>query len=323
MRFDAADAHRAKQIMRGLLSCVPWIEMRLRRGTGGTNSARYCYSVWLRHLCRMQQKGLTEIPHSMAEMGPGDSLGVGLAAMLTGVQHYRVLDVDLFAKPAENLRMLEELVALFQRREAIPNESEFPKVEPKLTSYEFPAAILTSDLLSKTLHSERVAAIRNTLMNPSGDAESDDIPSIRYVVPWTDRTLPEASVDLILSQAVLEHVSNLTEIYQAFACWLKPKGIMSHVIDFSSHNVALKWNGHLTYPDLTWKLLTGRRSCLPNRFPCSDHLALLKTNGFSVLEEERIRADNTIPRAEFNPRFRDLPEDDFKTRALYILAQKS
>lgn len=75
-------------------------------------------------------------------------------------------------------------------------------------------------------------------------------PFLGYRVPWT--ALPyidEASLDLIFSQAVLEHVDNLDETYQAMFAWLKPGGYASHVIDFNAHGRSPFWNGPWAYSD--------------------------------------------------------------------------
>ena len=53
-------------------------------GTGGTDSARYCYTIWLRHLSILYKNGFTKIPDTIAELGPGDSIGTGLAGLLSG-----------------------------------------------------------------------------------------------------------------------------------------------------------------------------------------------------------------------------------------------
>src|SRR6267378_2839545 len=41
-----------------------------RKGTGGTVSARYCYSVWLRHLVRAAKAGCDAWPRVVAEVRP-------------------------------------------------------------------------------------------------------------------------------------------------------------------------------------------------------------------------------------------------------------
>jgi len=67
-----------------------------------------CYEVWLKHPTLLWENQLQAIPNTVAELGPGDSLGVGLAALLSGASKFYVLDVVLFANqtrnPARSLR---------------------------------------------------------------------------------------------------------------------------------------------------------------------------------------------------------------------------
>ena len=133
------------------------------RGTGGTNSARYCYSVWLRHLVIAHMNGLPTAPTNVAELGPGDSLGIGLAALLSGANNYYALDIVKFANIGRNLEVFDELVELFNKRERIPDSTEFPEAYPRLESYEFPAYILTDARLRDTLDQRRVESIRTIL----------------------------------------------------------------------------------------------------------------------------------------------------------------
>ena len=70
-------------ICRGISTYFPIVEKRIIKSTRGTNSARYCYAIWMRHLLKLQENGLTSIPKIIAELGPGDTLGIGLAAMIS------------------------------------------------------------------------------------------------------------------------------------------------------------------------------------------------------------------------------------------------
>jgi hypothetical protein len=77
-------------------------------GTGGeSKSASYCYSVWQRHLTMARQNGLQEVPHTVVELGPGDSLGVGLAALLSGAKHYYAFDTIKHTDLQYTFRILE------------------------------------------------------------------------------------------------------------------------------------------------------------------------------------------------------------------------
>jgi hypothetical protein len=89
------------------ISAIPAVKRRIQNrsfGTGGTNSGRYCYSVWLRHLAHAANNGLQTCPRVVAELGPGDSLGTGIAALLSGAEQYVALDVVPHANVERNLR---------------------------------------------------------------------------------------------------------------------------------------------------------------------------------------------------------------------------
>jgi len=91
------------------------------RGTGGTDIPANCYEVWLKHLTLLWESQLQAIPNTVAELGPGDSLGVGLAALLSGASKFYALDVVLFANQTRNLQIFDELVELFKHRAARPS----------------------------------------------------------------------------------------------------------------------------------------------------------------------------------------------------------
>src|SRR4029453_17620145 len=123
------------------------------------------------------------------------------------------------------------------QREALPDANEFPLVRPKLVSYEFP-----NHLIDWTNFSKRAATIRSNLRSiNSGQC-------ISYHAPWTSLDdVSRETLDLIFSQAVMEHVDALQETYAAMSAWLKPGGYASHVIDFGSHGRSPFWNGHWAY----------------------------------------------------------------------------
>jgi hypothetical protein len=81
----------ARLVAGGLKSYLP--VGKTYTGTGGSDSARYCYAAWLRHLASFSDVAPELRPRVAAEMGPGDSLGLGIAALLSGVERYAALDV--------------------------------------------------------------------------------------------------------------------------------------------------------------------------------------------------------------------------------------
>ena len=289
--------------------------------TGGTDCARYCYSVWLRHLVMAHRSGLPTHPAVVAELGPGDSLGIGLAALLSGTSTYYGLDVVKFTNATRNLDVFEELLMLFSKRAPIPDDSEFPRCRPYLKSYEFPNHILNDARLKISLQRQRVDSIRAILQGTGVQAENQSC--IFYFAPWDDvATLKENSIDMVYSQAVLEHIDDLEHTYKTLYKWLKPGGCMSHQIDFKCHDIVPEWNGHWTFSDLTWKVMRGRRPYFLNRQPHSRHIDLLQANGFMVAGDIRIETTSDIFRRHLAKRFHCLTDLDLHTSSALIQAVK-
>jgi SAM-dependent methyltransferase len=305
-----------KQLAFGVATHIPGVyELFRRRDTGGTCSARYCYGVWLRHLIMAQQYGYRGIPRIVAELGPGDSLGTGLAALLSGAERYVAFDVVKYAAREENLRIFDELVELFSARAPIPDPAEFPEVVPPLADYEFPATLLTEEHLSRALDPERVARLRDAVMQASYQEGP-----IAYVVPWWNPSvMSPGSVDMIFSQAVLEHIDDLERTYAAMRTWLKEDGIATHSLDYRSHNLTRRWNGHWGYSELKWKLLRGKRTYLINRQPHSAHVAMMRRHGFEVRYEWRGTAPDGLRRHQLAAPFRDMSDEDLITNKGFVV----
>jgi len=309
----------SKQIVKGLGTYIPGIAAYRAKGTGGTNVARYCYSVWLRHLVMAHRNGLCRgSPATILELGPGDSLGTGLAALLTGTEKYYALDVVYHTSIQKNLAALDELVTLFRSQENIPGEEEFPRIRPALESYEFPSHILPRKDLGRLLDEKRIERLRRSVlqMNEPGSM-------LGYVTgPTKPQSLPAQSVDMIFSQAVLEYVEPLREMYELMNLWLRPGGFVSHRIDFSCHGRAEDWNGHWSYSDWLWKLIRGNRVWFINRAPYSAHIRLLEQAGLHVVCDVKEQGPTT--KRELRParRFAELSLEDRTTRGAFIQATK-
>jgi hypothetical protein len=303
------------------MSELPRVRRKLdrdERGTGGSDSARYCYSVWLRHLVKAHANGLDCAPKVVAELGPGDSLGMGCAALLSGAERYYALEAIAHDNLQRNLSVLDGLIELFTERAAIPDEKEFPHARPKLHGYAFPESALPPAVLSRSLAKDRIERIKHSIRHPN---TPDSM--IQYSVPWSSsEVIARESVDMILSQAVLEHVDDLAGAYRAMRMWLKTNAFMSHEIDFKSHGTARTWDGHWAYSDLMWKIIRGKRSWLINREPCCTHMSLIEREGFTVVHAERGESDSTMPRSSVADRFKNMPESDRTTSELFIQAVK-
>jgi hypothetical protein len=306
---------KIKAILSGISTYIPWYDHR--RFTGGTDSARYCYSVWLRHLVLGAcSSTVRQLPKVVAELGPGDSIGIGLAALLSGAEKYFALDLVRYADLKKNLEIFDELASMFTNQLPIPDDSEFPFLYPRLDRYDFPNELIGENRLRESLAPGRLAAIRASIeLSDAGES------MVSYKAPWdAPEVIDDGSVDLIFSQAVLEHVDDLDGVYAAMRKWLKPGGIMTHQIDFKCHGKANAWNGHWTYSDIVWRTIVGRRSYLLNRQPHSVHVKLIKRSGFRILDDKVFRSVSELRRAQLAPRFRGLSDDDLTASGAFIVA---
>jgi hypothetical protein len=309
VRTTWCDMRAPIALFRGLLTFAPGADTLYKRltHTGGTDSGRYCYAVWLRHLVAGFDNRLCQThPRTVAELGPGDSLGIGIAALLSGAEVYYGLDLLPLANSARNLAVFDELLELYRARAPIPTCDEFPEVRPALSNYAFPVQLVQ-------FQEKRVQAIRASIENPF---RRDSL--IRYVSPWSDADLvQDGLVELILSQAVLEHVDEINDAYASMRRWLSPSGWMSHQIDFRSHATADEWNGHWTYGESLWRLMRGRRAYFINRRPYSDHVSMLSKHGFQIVAEQKTRGSG-IDRRRLSRSFQHLSDDDLTVTGAFI-----
>ena len=100
--------YSGRMIIEGLFSHIPGFSKFGLNGKVITDyrlPASYYYSVWLRHLVMLHKNGWKSIPSSVAELGPGQSIGTGIAALLSGASSYYALDVVKFASAAANIEI--------------------------------------------------------------------------------------------------------------------------------------------------------------------------------------------------------------------------
>ena len=311
---------RLRPIIAGTLKRVPLIKTLLPKRTGGSINPRYCYSVWLRHLSHLARHNGNRVPLKVAELGPGDSLGIGLAALLSGSEKYFALDVMKYWGPERNIQVLGELLDLFNARADIPDNVEFPGVFPVLEDYKFPSHILNEELLRNSLNLSRVERIKSELMN----SEDSNNTIINIKIPWfSEIVIDERSLDLILSQAVMGQVEELENTYHSMNLWLNETGFMTHTIDFRSHGFTRNWNGHWTLSDLEWRIARGGRIFSINRKPISTHRVLLREHGFSILHENKRTSDNCFNKTDLAKRFQNFTDEDLVTSGVFIVAQKT
>jgi Methyltransferase domain len=337
-----------RPMITGILSCVPGMKSmhyQLSKDKIGDSLPRYSYSVWLRHLLMANRNGiLNGVPSVIAELGPGKTLGVGLAGLISGAEKYYGLDVVEYCSSSETLGLFDEIVELFKNKTDIPGESEYPNVKPYLDSYKFPEHIFPNGALEKALDEKRIAKIRNAISlfssNDMGEvtdkknSDNEMRPSqalrnkrgggiISYYVPWHKiKIIEDMTVDMIYSQAVMEHVEDISEAYKTMRLWLKPKGIISHQIDFKSHGTAAEWNGHWGYGDFLWKVIKGGKLYLINRAPHSKHISMIESEDLKIVCDVLVKKTDGIQRHQLAHKFKSLSDEDLHISGAFIQAIK-
>jgi hypothetical protein len=300
---------------KGVMTFVPFFNRWSNSKAGSYVGARYFYSVWLRHLVGVSSIRPDFNFEVVAELGPGDALGIGICALLSGSKHYVGLDQIPFGLNSDNILLLDELTSLFKNRAPIPNDDEMPGVFPKLQDYSFPHHVLSEEVLKVSLSEAKLEHLRNVLS--SGKFSGGEL--ISYAAPWSSvDVLAPNSIDFLLSQAVLEHVDGIDDAYQAMRLWMKPSGIMSHRIDYTSHGITRDWFGHWTLPAWEWKLIRGKREYLINRKPHSAHVDSLTAKKFTILDCITTHAKQKAPAEEM---LIDYTNADLNITGAYIVAE--
>lgn len=301
----------AKELLKGLISYVPGGSKFLGAATGGTDSARYCYAAWFKHLKVALANGLPDAPRVVAEIGPGDTLGCGMAALISGVERYYALEKVDHAKTENNLLVFDELLELFGLQAAVKDWELGVTLEPCRT-------VLRDDRLDSALKPARLKEIREAVAGlPARNGW------IYYVVPWHElHAVPASSIDFLFSHAALEHIDDLEFAFEAMRRWLKPGGVMSHQIDFKCHGLFSGWNGHWACSELVWKLIKGKRPYLINRQPLSAYLDLLEKHGFKRTYLAKTGEPSAVERKNLAKKFSRLSDQDLETSSALIQAVK-
>lgn len=303
---------RAKPLIKGLLSfVVPSLRSTHQPSVLGTGSSRYCYAVFLRHYSHLARFTTGRLPEVIVELGPGYSLGTGLAGLIAGAERCIGLDLQNHMRVEDNLRIFDELVALFRARAPVPRDVQIA-TDP--LDWAFPPSLAAD--LERALDDRRIAAIRRDIEDGTGRF-------VDFVAPWSDRAvLAAGSVGWLMSHAVMEHVDDVAAVYDNAATWLASGGFMTHEIDFSSHQLTHHWNGHWAVPHPLWRMIRGARPYLINRLPFEGQLEAMRREGFEVLREVRVMREDGLGQAGFVPTYAGVSDKDARTHIAFVVGRK-
>jgi SAM-dependent methyltransferase len=164
---------------------------------------------------------------------------------------------------------------------------------------------------------ERVAGWRTM------DAALADL-NARYLTNGLEgmRSLPDASVHLIFSQAVLEHIrrAEYAEFVREMKRVLAPGGIVSHQVDLQEHLEGGLYN--LRFSDAVWESpFFAEAGFYTNRLACSEHRRVFEDAGFAIRKFDEQRFPRVaIRRGSLAPQFADRSDEDLSVLGFHIVA---
>ena len=298
---------KLRSVAKGLLS-FPIKSMRTThtQQEGSGSNAEFCYHLFLRHFSHIAPFTGGRMPRALAELGPGSSIGMGLAALLAGAQTYTSLDLEDYTSVERDLAIFDELVRLFRARTPSPRTGRFADIFPEPLTWEFP------DSINPDLSEGRLAVLRSEITTRGGAL-------IRMAAPWASSSVvAPGSLDWLWSHSCLEHVDDTRPAIAAIARSLRPGGLTTHEIDFRSHKLTPTWDGHWAISEPIWWALRGKRPYLINRRPCSFYQAAIREEGLEVLEE---RTCDKPPGVAPHPRF-GLTDADRSRSMCFVVCRK-
>jgi SAM-dependent methyltransferase len=134
--------------------------------------------------------------------------------------------------------------------------------------------------------------------------------------------LGSESVDLVLSNAVLEHVTEMDRLVADLRRVLRPGGRMLHIVDYRDHFFTYPYH-HLLWSDAVWQKYLNPGD-LP-RWRIGDHIEAFTRGGFdvTVLKAVPISAAFEKVRHRVHPRFQRYSERDLTTAFGVLHIQKT
>jgi hypothetical protein len=304
-----------KAIYGGLKSYLP--KLNEFRGTGGTDSSKYCFSVWLRHLRLINEHTNLKKRDYFLELGPGDSLGATFAAFLSGFKQCSAVEVVDHLQYSSMLEMAQLLIQSYEDQIQIPDNVDFPNLAPTVNDYSF-----KEDEYIQSGFLERRAELLRWCENFLENRKS--APIEYKVASWMNQSRMFSDVDLILAQSVFQYLDTDVAL-NTIRSWLKTGGIVSAQIDYSSHGLTKDYNGHWAIPNFAWNLIKGRRPFFINRMTHSETIDKIKNCGFKIVYCQPELRRSVLTRDSLllkGTKYESLPASDFAISHCHFILEK-
>jgi SAM-dependent methyltransferase len=216
------------------------------------------------------------------ELGPGDSLASAILARALGARGIYLVDVGNFAET---------------------DVSVYHAIIEDLREKGYPVADLVG-----------IADIPDLLARANATYLTDGVSSLA--------SIPDKSVDVIWSQAVLEHVRRhqVPEVLRHMRRIITPSGVMSHRIDYKDHLGGSLNN--LRFPEKLWESeFMARSGFYTNRIRNAKFMRLFEEAGFELTEIQPGRWHALpLPRDKMVAPYRNLADDDLLTKHVNAVA---
>jgi SAM-dependent methyltransferase len=259
------------------------------------DQTEYPLSVYLKHatsLAHLRPGGFVDA--DVMEIGPGGNVGVGFLMLLAGAKSVVCLDVVPWIQ-------------------GVGPDSLYP-------------ALVKAAVADPQTYLVAPALLERGKADPEGLAR-DLLSHVTYLCPEAieTTTLPDASCDIIFSQACFEHFPHPARAIDQIARLLRPGGIASHAVDLRDHRDFSRPLDFLRYPDTVWKLATSNwPSGVRNRWRAPEYRAAFEQRGMQVhsLEATEKTGVTEEMRRRFQPHFQAMSLEDLSIIGILIVAQK-
>lgn len=217
----------------------------------------------------------------MLELGPGDSLASGVIAHCLGASRSYLVDANPYAKL--EFGVYKSLLE-YLAQQGLPTQSLADVTDVETLQKRCNLTYLTSGLESL-------------------------------------RTIPDASVDFIWSQAMMAmvHKREVEPIFREFRRILRPGGASSHRIDLADHiNHSLN---NLRFSEAQWnsRLMSGS-GFYTNRLRYRDYLELFERTGFEVVGAGLEHWPTLpVPRSQIHPDFHRHPDEELRIHQMDVV----
>ncbi len=157
---------------------------------------------------------------------------------------------------------------------------------------------------------------------------------LEYRAPFdaTATGLPDESVDVFVSRAVLEHIrpDTIRGIFRESRRILKPDGRVCHIVDNSDHwshvDDGLSRVNFLKYPEWAWPFFCVNPLDYQNRLRHVDYIRMLKTAGFRIVHDPSVPdpvAVAAVRAMRVAKRFRKLTPGQLGVITSYLVAARA